>query len=48
MEDHERLIGYLAGLAILLNKEVRLTPENEPETILIRVTGDKIVYSAGM
>lgn len=42
LEDHNRLIKYMTDLSILLDKEVILTPENEQETILIKV-GNKSI-----
>lgn len=44
IQDHERIIKYLTDLSILLNKSVILTPENEQETILIRVTNKVVEY----
>jgi hypothetical protein len=37
LEDHNRLIKYMTDLSILLDKDVILTPENEQETILIKI-----------
>lgn len=44
IQDHEKIIKYLNDLSMLLNKAVILTPENEQEIILIRVTNLKIEY----
>jgi hypothetical protein len=37
LEDHNRLIKYMTDLSTLLDKDVILTPENDQETILIKV-----------
>lgn len=44
MQDHETIIKYMIDVSLHLGKPVVLTPENERETILIRVTGNKIEY----
>lgn len=44
IDDHEKIINYMSVISVLLDKPVILTPENEQETILIRVTKDKIEY----
>ena len=45
VEDHDKLIKYMTDLSILLDKEVILTPENEHETVLIKVNKDDVVFS---
>ncbi len=44
IEDHEKILKYMKEISVLLDKPVILTPENEQETILIRVTNDQIDY----
>lgn len=45
IDDHDKLFKYMNDISKLLNKEVILTPENEPETILFKVNNDKIEFS---
>ena len=45
IEDHDKLIKYMSDLSILLDKEVILTPENEHETILLKINKDVIEFS---
>lgn len=42
--DHEKIIKYMTEISILLDKTVILTPENEQEMTLIRVTKTNIEY----
>jgi len=42
LEDHNSLIDYLKGVSKALNKRVILTPELEPETVLILVEQDNV------
>lgn len=44
IQDHEKIIKYMIDVSLHLGKSIILTPENERETILIRVTGNKIEY----
>lgn len=44
IQDHEKIIKYMSELSNLLDKTVILTPESEQETILIKVTKNKIEY----
>ena len=44
LSDHNKLIEYLSGLSKALNKKVVVTPENEPETALILVNEEKVIY----
>lgn len=44
IEDHYKLIQYMTDLSNLLDKPVILTPENEPETALIKVYRTSINY----
>ncbi|MCF6407330.1 hypothetical protein L3C95_30830 [Chitinophaga filiformis] len=37
LKDHEKLMKFMTDLARILDKEVILTPENEKETVLIRI-----------
>lgn len=37
IEDHKKVLKYMTDLSIILNKEVILTPESEPEVILMNV-----------
>jgi hypothetical protein len=37
IDDHNKLIKYLIDLSTLLDKEIILTPENEQETVLLRI-----------
>jgi hypothetical protein len=45
VDDHNRLIDYLKGVSKALNKRVILTPEMEPETILILVEHDDVTMN---
>lgn len=38
IQDHEKIISYMVNISKALNKTIILTPENEPEAILIKVT----------
>ncbi|RKG36603.1 hypothetical protein, partial [Acinetobacter rongchengensis] len=40
IQDHEKIISYMTNISKALNKTIILTPENEPETILIKVIND--------
>jgi hypothetical protein len=42
IDDHNKLVDYMKALSKLLNKQVILTPENQPEFILIFVDNDSI------
>jgi len=44
MEDHQALIKYLKAISKLLGKEVIVTPENLPQTVLITAKEDNIRY----
>jgi hypothetical protein len=37
LDDHNKLLEYMKGLSKVLNKQVILTPENQPNFILISV-----------
>lgn len=37
IEDHKKVLRYMTDLSMILNKEVILTPESEPEVILMNV-----------
>lgn len=37
LKDHEHVLKYMTDLSTILNKEVILTPESEPEVILMNV-----------
>lgn len=41
---NDKLVKYMADISKLLNKTVILTPENEQETILLKVDGHKIEF----
>lgn len=45
IDDHNKLVNYMADISKLLDKTVILTPENEHETIIFKVYGDKIEFS---
>lgn len=45
IDDHNKLIKYMSDISILLDKEVILTPENENETVLLKVIKDNIEFS---
>jgi len=45
IDEHDKLIKYMSDLSILLDKEVILTPENEHETILLKVSKHNIEFS---
>lgn len=45
IDDHNKLVKYMTDLSILLEKEIILTPENDSETILFKVSYDKIEFS---
>jgi hypothetical protein len=42
IEDHNKLVKYMSELSSILDKEVILTPENEQETVLMKVWKNKI------
>ena len=44
IDDHHKLINYLANLSKLLNKQVILTPEDTPETILMKIDENSVKY----
>ena len=44
IEDHEKLIKFMADISNLLGKEVILTPENEQNTPLIKLCKEKAEY----
>ena len=45
IEDHDKLIKYMIDISILLDKIVILTPENERETVLLKVNKNDVVFS---
>lgn len=45
IDDHNKLIKYMSDISILLDKEIILTPENEHETVLLKVIKDNIEFS---
>ena len=47
VQDHEKIIGYMIDISKVLDKPIILTPENEQERILIKVTND-IIELTGM
>lgn len=42
IEEHKKLLNYMVGLSNALNKKVILTPENEPNVVLISVDNGKV------
>ena len=44
LQDHEKIISYMTNISNVLNKPIILTPENEPETILIKVSNNFIEF----
>lgn len=48
IDDHNKLVKYMTDISKLLDKEVILTPENEHETILFKVSNDKIEFSGNI
>lgn len=48
MEDHEQLMKYLKQVSKIMKREVVLTPENCPETPLIKVKKEEIELTAGL
>jgi hypothetical protein len=44
IEDHNKVISYMKEVSKLLNKKVQLTPENEPEIVLISVDKDDVFF----
>ncbi len=44
IQDHEKIIKYMVAVSTHLNKPIMLTPENEPEKILIHVINNKVDY----
>jgi hypothetical protein len=44
IQDHERIIKFMTEISYHLDKTIILTPENEQEYILIRITKDLIEY----
>lgn len=45
ISDHEGVVKYMTDLSNLLGKPVILTPENEQETILMKVSKSGVEYS---
>lgn len=45
INEHNKLINYMVGLSNALGKEVILTPENQPNIVLISVYKDEIVIN---
>ena len=45
IDDHNKLVKYMTDISRLLDKEVILTPENEHETTLFKVSNDNIEFS---
>ncbi len=45
IEDHDRVIKYMTDLSFLLDKPVILTPENDKEEVLIKVSKNIIEFS---
>ena len=45
IEEHNKLVDYMIRLSNALNKKVILTPENEPNVVLISVDKDKVIIS---
>ena len=45
IEDHEIVVKYMKDLALLLDKTIILTPENDKEIVLMKVSKDGIEYS---
>ncbi len=45
IEDHERILKYMSDLSLLLDKPIILTPENDKEIVLMKVSKDGIEYS---
>lgn len=45
IDDHEKVVKYMTDLSKLLNKSVILTPENDQEIVLMKVSKNGIEYS---
>ncbi len=45
IEDHQRVVKYMIDLSQLLDKQIILTPENDKEIVLMKVSKDGIEYS---
>lgn len=45
IEDHERVLKYMSDLSLLLDKPIILTPENDKEIVLMKVSKVGIEYS---
>ena len=45
IEDHEKIVKYMIDLSKLLDKAIILTPENDKEIVLMKVSKDNIEYS---
>ena len=45
IEDHEIVLKYMTDLSLLLDKPIILTPENDKEIVLMKVSKDGIEYS---
>jgi hypothetical protein len=48
IDDHNKLLKFMTDLSILLDKQVILTPENDPETILIKVDRNKTEFAVNI
>ena len=45
IQDHERVVKYMTDLSCLLDKPVILTPENDQEIILMKISKTEVKYS---
>jgi len=45
IEDHESIVKYMSDLSQLLDKPIILTPENDKEIVLMKISKDGVEYS---
>ncbi len=49
IEDHEKLMRYMSGLSVLLDREIVLTPEDEHGFVLIKVkNNEEFLFTEGI
>jgi hypothetical protein len=45
IEEHDKIVKYMSDLSLLLDKPIILTPENDKEIVLIKVSKSGIEYA---
>lgn len=47
LQDHETLINYMINISKILDKTIMLTPENDQDTVLIKVMNEAVEFIDG-